>query len=248
MISVIIGIHRFDNFVPEAIESILGQTLSELELIIIANGKECEAIEKEILLRYGKDSRVKVLKSTLAQLAHALNLGIDHARYEYIARMDADDIAWPERLEKQLNYLHEHSLDLVGSDLRLINERGDVLGVRSYPKGEHIAWKLRYKNCFAHNTILVKKHILIEARGYNAGFNSEDYDLWLRLLRQNIAWDNMPLTLVDYRVHDAASQRRLLGYAESTALAMREFVLKKTAGHFFAILYHFTKALFRTRK
>ena len=106
---------------------------------------------------------------------------------------------------------------------------------------------MSFKNCFAHNTVLIKKSAVLKARGYNAGFNSEDYDLWLRLRRLGVKWDNMNETLVDYRIHEGTSQRRLLGYAESTALAVREFILNKTVTNFLALMYHFIKSLFRPR-
>jgi glycosyltransferase involved in cell wall biosynthesis len=187
------------------------------------------------------------LKSEIPQLAHALNLGIEAASFNLIARMDADDIAWPQRFEKQLEYMVKNGLDMVGCDLRLVDETGHPTGRRIYPKGEQINRCLSFRNCFAHNTLLIKRSILVKARGYNAGFNTEDYDLWLRMRRLDVKWDNMNETLVDYRIHDAASQRQLLGYAEATALAMREFMLMKTFTNLFAIGYHFVKSLIRSK-
>ena len=161
--------------------------------------------------------------------------------------MDSDDIAWTNRLERQFSYLKENHLDMVGCDLRLVDKIGNYLSTRIYAKGKNINRYLSFKNCFAHNTVLIKKSAVLMARGYNSGFNSEDYDLWLRLRRLGVKWDNMEETLVDYRIHEDSSQRRLLGYAESTALAVREFILEKKISNFMAIIYHFFKSIFRSR-
>lgn len=247
MISVIMGLNKYDEHVPSAINSILAQSLSEFEFIVVANGSSCDEIESRIREIYPNEKRLKIITSHIGQLAHALNIGIDVSLYDYIARMDSDDVAWPERLQRQLMYLNENRLDLVGCDLRLINSSGKTIGTRVYPKGLKINRYLSFKNCFAHNTVLMRKSILLDVRGYNSGFNSEDYDLWLRLRRLGLKWDNMNEVLLDYRIHDKSSQRRLLGYAESTALAMREFVLKKTVSNFLAVGYHFLKSLIRAR-
>jgi len=247
MISVVMGLNRYDLYVLDAVNSILAQSFKDFEFIIVANGICCHEIENQLLQKYPTEKRLKIIKSQIPQLAYALNVGIENSSYKYLARMDSDDVAWPNRLEKQFAYLTQNNLDLVGCDLRLIDAVGHILGTRTYPKGESINRCLPFKNCFAHNTIMVKRDILVAARGYNAGFNTEDYDLWLRLLRIGIKWDNMNETLLDYRIHDAASQRRLLGYAEATALAMREFVLKKTVVNLLAVGYHFVKSLLRAR-
>lgn len=247
MISVIMGVNKFDEYLPEAIDSILTQSFKDFEFIVVANGSACEEIECRILEIYPNEKRLKIIKSCIAQLAHALNLGIESSRYDYIARMDSDDIAWTNRLERQFSYLKENHLDMVGCDLRLVDKIGNYLSTRIYAKGKNINRYLSFKNCFAHNTVLIKKSAVLMARGYNSGFNSEDYDLWLRLRRLGVKWDNMEETLVDYRIHEDSSQRRLLGYAESTALAVREFILEKKISNFMAIIYHFFKSIFRSR-
>ncbi|MDG9729831.1 glycosyltransferase [Ignatzschineria sp. RMDPL8A] len=244
MISVIMGIHRIDEYVDNAINSILNQTFANFEFIIVANGSDAFNVAKYIQSHFN-DPRIKVLTSSIGQLAHALNIGLDASQYNYIARMDADDIAHPERLKKQLKYLLENSLDLVGSNLNLINETNEKIGDRKYPVQHKINRLLPFKNTFAHNTTLYKKKTVINARGYNSGFNTEDYDLWLRLKRKGIKWDNIQEPLLDYRIHTNASQRRLLGYAECAGYAMREFLLKKSFTNFIAIFIQCFKALIR---
>ncbi|WP_333988074.1 glycosyltransferase [Providencia huaxiensis] len=247
-ISIIMACNSMDNYFLSAINSMLNQTYKNIELILVVNGSLAADIENYILANID-DERLHVIVSPIAQLSSSLNLALIHSKGDLIARMDCDDISLPERLEEQVKYLYDKKLDLVGCDLTLIDEQGNVIGERKYPKGAKIKSSLPFKNPFAHNTILVKKKTLIEARGYNSGFNSEDYDLWFRLARSsNVAWDNMDVKLVEYRIHSAASQRKLLGYAESSALAMREFILQKSCINFIAVLYHVMKSFFRVKK
>ena len=95
--------------------------------------------------------------------------------------MDSDDISYPNRLRRQLNYLLENNLDMVGSNVRLIDESGNSIGSRIAPKGRSINKKIPFGSTFIHPSCMYKKDLIIKARGYNSGFNSEDYDLWLRV-------------------------------------------------------------------
>src|SRR5690606_31528559 len=129
MISVIMGVHKIDGFIDEAIRSILNQSYQNFEFIIVANGESSNEIYDWIMATYASEDRIVCLRSEIAQLAHALNVAIDTAKYDFIARMDADDVAHPHRLEKQITYLKSNSLDMVGCDLQLIDEENKVLGV-----------------------------------------------------------------------------------------------------------------------
>lgn len=245
MISVVMGIHRFDEYVEDSIVSILNQTYKEFEMIVVANGLAADEIASTIECLFPNESRLKIITSQIGQLGHALNVGIDASSSEYIARMDSDDISHPERLQKQLDYLLKNNLDMVGSDINLINEKGEFIGAQTYPKGLDINKKLIYKNCFAHNTVLMKRSFFLKVRGYNAGYNSEDYDLWLRMKRAGVNWDNMDEKLLDYRIHSSASQGRLLGYAEVSGYVLREFLLAKTFSNLVGVFINIGKALFK---
>src|SRR5699024_8661873 len=122
MVSVLMGVHKIDRYSFPAIDSILNQKNVDFELIIVANGDECESIQESIKNKYKNNNKVKVLSTPIGQLAHALNIALSNSKYDYIARMDSDDIAHPERLSKQLSYLKEYELDLIGSNINLIDE------------------------------------------------------------------------------------------------------------------------------
>lgn len=209
--------------------------------------KKSSEIARAIRSNYPNEQRIRIVETPIAQLAHALNIALSHARYDYVARMDADDISHPDRLKKQLDYLTLNNLDLVGTSVRLIDIDGKEIGVKIPPNKSRINKLLPYKSCFIHPTILAKKKLLLDVGGYNAGFNSEDYDLWLRLRRGNALWDNMKTPLLDYRIHSAASQRRLLGYAEVSGLMLREFILGKKYDFFIAVWVALIKSFLRSR-
>jgi glycosyltransferase involved in cell wall biosynthesis len=240
------GAHIVDDYIHQSIKSILEQTLLDIELIVVANGPKADLVV-DFIGKHFHDTRIRVFSSSIPQLSNALNIAIDNARFDYIARMDADDTALPMRLEKQLSYIIEHGLDLVGSDVNLIDINGNVIGSRECRRGASINRFLGFTNAFIHPTVLYRKEIILKARGYNGGFNSEDYDLWLRLSRLNIKWDNMPEKLLNYRVHDNATQGHKLGYAEVAGYLVREFLLKKSFYNFLAILFNVMKALTRGR-
>jgi len=248
MISVLMGLHRFDRYVFQAIDSVLAQKYVCLELIIVLNGKDASCIAKKIRNNYLDEQRIRLVETPIAQLAHALNVALSHARYDYVARMDADDVSHPDRLKRQLDYLTSNKLDLVGAAARLIDEEGREIGARKPPSRDKINKLLPYKNCFIHPTIMAKRELLLEVGGYNSGFNSEDFDLWLRLRRRGgVCWDNMELCLLDYRIHDGTAQRKLLGYAEMSGLMLREFILTKSMIFFFAIWASIIKSFFGRR-
>jgi glycosyltransferase involved in cell wall biosynthesis len=251
LVSVIMATHIIDDFLEDSIKSILNQTYLNIEFIIVANGAEYETIYLHILdiIKECDAKNVIVLKTPIAQLGFALNLCISECNGLLIARMDADDISHPTRITEQVMYLLTNNLDMVGSQLRLINTQGTAIGIQQYPLTASQIYKLLpFKNCFAHNTILIRKSILLNARGYCGGFNTEDYDLWLRLRKSNIKWANMNEFHVDYRIHDAATRRKILSYAEACGLIARELCCTFNPVYLFAFITHVARLLLRAKR
>lgn len=224
-VSVVLACNRIDDYTNKSIDSVLSSIGVDLELIVIANGKMCEDIYSELSGKYAEHFNVKIIKTPIGQLAFALNLGIASSNAEFIARMDADDICHPERLRRQLDYIKEKKLDLIGSDVFLIDQSDAVVGKRVYPKGVDINTYIYKSSPFCHPSVLFKRDLIFLLRGYNAGFNSEDYDLWLRMLKANVKWDNLPDFLLYYRVHENSTQGSKLAYSEVAGLFMRELLL-----------------------
>lgn len=246
-VSVVMAVHRLDKFVFIAIESILSQADVDLELVIVINGPQASILKSEIKKAFDYDN-VYLIVTSIPQLSYALNLGVEHSSSHYVARMDSDDISDRFRLRKQLDYMIKNNLDLLGSDVQLIDENGMIIGERKYPRADEIRRVLYFSNPFCHPSIIIKKELLVSVRGYNAGFASEDYDLWLRLARESgISWSNYPEPLLKYRVHDNSSQRSKLAYAECVSLSIRELLLGFELIKFFACAFHLFKFFFRTK-
>lgn len=243
-ISVIFACSKFDEYTFPALDSVLSSTGVNLQLVIVANGRDFEMLYARFNAEYGHFENVKILKSPIGQLSFALNFGVSFSDSEYIGRMDADDICKPERFERQLDYLKENNLDVLGSDIFLIDSSGNLVGERSYPRKKDINRRVLAGSPFCHPSVIFKKSVLVECRGYNSGFNSEDYDLWLRLSRNDISWDNIDDKLLFYRVHSNSTQGSKLAYAEVCSHFFREFLLEKgirRAKLFFGFFYSFMK-------
>jgi len=182
-ISIIMSCFNAEKFVSEAIESILLQTYTNFEFIIIDDGSTDNTLE--IINCYASvDDRIVVIKKNNTGLVDSLNLGLKKAKGEWIARLDADDISMPKRLEKQLNYARSHKLSLVGSGCHVITESGYEIRKYSYPVYHNQFIKHIEKNGspFPHSSAFFRKTDALKCGGYRSRLEgAEDCDLWLRM-------------------------------------------------------------------
>ena len=247
IVSILIGASKDDEHIVKCLDSIVAQTFTNFEVIMVCNGEEGFSLYNRLQgLSY--DFRFRYFHVSIRQLAYSLNFGLQQCRAELVARMDADDIMDPNRLFKQFEYLKKNCLDLVGSDLLLIDEKDNAIGSLIFPKGLKINKRIFFQNPFGHNTILAHKSLLIDNRGYLGGFNVEDYDLWIRLYYKKIKWDNMSEKLVHYRRHSGTAQRSLLSYSEVNGLMMKYFSLYPSLKLFFAMGFNFMKFLLLSKR
>ena len=198
LISVIMPVYNGEKYLSEAIESILNQTYRNFEFLIINDGSTDTS--EEIICSY-TDPRIFYLKNDKNRgLVYTLNYGISVARGEYIARMDADDISFPHRFEKQIEAFD------IDSDLGLCGTWAKVIGSNTILKveteHERIKCGLFFTNQFIHSSVMLRKDILIELGNYydENNFPAEDYGLWIELSCK-IKLVNIPLILIEYRVH-----------------------------------------------
>jgi hypothetical protein len=191
-----------ERYLSEAMDSILGQTFADFEVIVVDD--ESTDATPELLAHYeDRDDRVRVVRKRSEGLVAALNHGCSLATAPYVARMDVDDVASPERLERQVRYLADHpEVALLGTGHTEIDGRGRVLGTTSYPTSvEAVAARLPVKNCFAHPTVVFSRAVFDALGGYRrALLHGEDYDLWLRMTDEHPA-ANLAEPLLAYRVH-----------------------------------------------
>jgi hypothetical protein len=203
-VSVVLPVWNGERFLAEAVESVLSQTLDTIELLLIDDGStDATADIAHVFTR--RDPRVRVIRIDRRGIAHALNAGIVQARGRYVARMDADDISCPSRLQKQIAYLDANAdCVAVGSAVAVIDERGDHVGTRTFPEHhERITEKLinGWSNAIAHPTVVMRREALLAVGGYRADrVPSEDLDLWIRL-SQIGKLANVSEQLLHYRRH-----------------------------------------------
>jgi len=192
------------NWVTESIDSILNQTFTNFEFIIINDKPERKELQ-EFLEKYQKqDKRIVLIKNEKnIGLTKSLNKGLKKARGKYIARMDADDISLPKRFEIQYNYLENNpSIDVLGTGSQNIDEAGNK-GLKFKPLTNPIKIKklLLLKNCFYHPSIMFRnKNYLYREKFIYA----QDYDLYLNLISRNKNLSNLPEPLIKYRINPNA--------------------------------------------
>jgi glycosyltransferase involved in cell wall biosynthesis len=210
LVSVILAVHDDARFLREAIDSVLNQTLGDLELLVI---DDASTDDTPAMLEGVDDQRLSVFRNDeQAGLAASLNRGLDRASGAYVARLDADDVALPERLQRQVDRLRaDPHTAVVGSAVTDLDELGRPGRTHVLPSGvTALRWHALFSSPFFHPTVLVDREALA-ANGlrYDPSFlESEDYDLWTRLFAVADG-DNLPEPLVLKRVHAGqASQRR----------------------------------------
>lgn len=200
LVSVLMPVYNGGIFLKESIDSILRQSYRELELIIINDGSEDDS--ESTVLSYN-DGRLQYVKQERQGIVKTLNKGLSLCRGEYIARMDADDIAEKSRIEKQVDFLQTHpQVQVVGAYINIFGN-GKAL-VKKYPlSAKAINWAMLRSNAMAHPAVLFRKTLVAGDYYYKEAFHpSEDYELWCRLCLTH-AFANIPEVLLQYRVHHA---------------------------------------------
>lgn len=189
--------------ITQAINSILNQTKKDFQFIIFLDDKE--NLEAKVLLEeYArKDNRIEfIVNQQNIGSAGCMNLALEYSVGKYIARMDADDISEPTRLEKELHTIEKQQVDIVFSQYDNIDEEGNFL--KKSPSivedGDKIKKILKYKNIICNSTTMIRKETLVRCGGYSDLRVVEDYELWLRLSLLGCRFYPINETLVKYRI------------------------------------------------
>lgn len=195
---------------PVAVRSVLEQTHTDLELVIVEDPSERSAADQ---LGGIDDPRLRLIRNPeRTSLVEQRNRSIREGRADVVAILDADDIAHPDWLSTQVATLRNHpEVDVVGTPLRVVDDDGSFLGYRDYPR-EHeaiIASMPRY-NSVAQPGVAFRRAAFEDVGGYQAHMANEDYDLWSRMALSGHRFRNQDRALVDYRVHPGAMKARRL--------------------------------------
>lgn len=227
-VSVILAVNKDDGYLADALQSVLDQTHENLELIVVANRCSDELWN---YLKSLDDPRIVLLRTDIGQLPFNLNLAIEHAKADFVARMDADDICKPNRIARQLAFLKDNpGIDVVGSEYSHIDESGQKIGRpgKLHYSHEEISRHLPYESCLPHPTVMFRRNAVLSVGGYAYGLYAEDWDLWLRMARSGRRFANINECLLQYRIHSAQSTSHSTlrrNMANVVGLLVRELIL-----------------------
>lgn len=206
LVSIVCPTYNEKDFLKPALKSLLNQTYSNIEIVIVDSSTDDRV--KNIVEKY--KSRIRYYWREKRGIADALNYGIEQARGEFVARMDADDISMEERIEKQVAYLLVHeNVMMLGTQAIEIDAENRVIRQSDVPlNNDSIRAKLIFENSFYHPSVMFRRKIFDDEMRYDINFIAEDYDLWTRLaLKYSLA--NLSEKLICYRRYDENASIRL---------------------------------------
>lgn len=205
-ITVLLPARNAGNYIEEAIQSILNQTCKKFELLIFDDHSTDNTLQ---IVKHFKDHRIRIFHES-AGFINNLNKGIELSKGLYIARMDADDIMHPKRLEIQLQIMRTHLVDLCASWIYIFGEdlegyvHGNLNGVIQEPLHH-----LFYSNFIAHPTVMMRKSFLLQHHlRYEDYFLTEDYKLWSEMAKKGGKFYMIPEPLVSYRMSNEQTTAR----------------------------------------
>jgi len=207
-VSVVMPVYNGERFVAETIESVLNQTLREIELIAVDDGSTDSS--PDILAGYaGRDSRVVVLRQNQAGVPTAANTGIRRAKYDLVARIDADDRMLPDRLERQLWFFERRPhLAVACSNCYFIDASGKRIGQSSCSIDVDKGSRERRPSLFlelTHSTVMMRKKPFFEVGEYREDlFYGDDRHLWGRMATNGFSMECQNEFLIEYRLHGGA--------------------------------------------
>jgi glycosyltransferase involved in cell wall biosynthesis len=214
--------HVADEQLREALQSCLAQTFSDFECVLVVNGSAAESVASTVRSWYGHDIRMCVYTTEVKHLTFSLALGLHLARAPLVARMDSDDIATPDRLARQVEFMPNHD-----TAIRKALLRGNPL---------------------CHPSVMFRRETILAAGGYLGGIYAQDYDLWARLaVNPETRFANLPHVCLRYRMVGVGTARKArLAYASMAAAQYRNFAAGAGLRWALAALITTAKAILRS--
>jgi glycosyltransferase involved in cell wall biosynthesis len=211
------SVYNAERYVGVAVESILAQTLEDFEFIIIDDGSTDGS--GDVIARYAaRDERIRLVRQANRGLTPSLNRGLDAARAPLVARMDADDVAHPERLERQVAFLEAHpehvlvggQVDLIDGDGAAVREGWGYETLKDLPLDHETIDRmlLQVEWPLVHPAVTMRRQSVAAAGAYDERYvDSEDHDLFLRMAEAG-RLANLPATVLQYRRHSEQVTRQ----------------------------------------
>jgi len=230
LVSIILPVFNTDMYLTEAIQSILEQSYTNFELLVIDDCSTDTSFKISSTFERS-DKRIRAFRQERnLGIVAALNRGIDLAQGEYVARMDADDISMPYRIMRQVEYLEFHQdVGILGGNIQYIDKDGLLIDFPGFLfRGDlTIRWNLLFLNPFHHPTVMMRKSIIDnnKLRYDAAAKHVEDYELWGRMLKVTQG-DNLPDYLIKYRIHQTNIGRKYSDAQRTMAAAVSEKIIR----------------------
>lgn len=220
-VTVLMPAYNASRHIAEAIDSLLGQTYGNFELLVVDDGStDCT---REIVKSYGDDRVRLVCRGSNSGVAATLNFGLQIAATDLIARLDADDIAYPRRLELQVAYMDSHpDCSLLGSWFDCVDDRGRLQDtVHGHCETAVLRWCLLTRNVIAHPSVMLRRIDALAAGGYDTqSHNSEDHALWAAMAPRTMV-AQIPRPLIAYRDNPEGVSRMATRESDSIVVAQR---------------------------
>jgi glycosyltransferase involved in cell wall biosynthesis len=234
-VSILLPVYNGARYLGAALDSLRAQTFTDFEIVAIDDGSTDET--PAILAAYAqREPRLRVLRQATNQgIAAALNAGIAAARGAYLARMDADDVSAPQRLEKQVAFMDAHpEIGACGTGMQNAKAEGSSASLWIPPSAAAVVrWRLLFGNCMSHPTVVMRRAALAalgDGPPYRASApHAEDYDLWVRLsAHTDIA--NLPEVLYYRHLHEGSVSRRYAAQQRRSAVEVTQRALGQLLG------------------
>lgn len=239
-VSVLMCVANAERYVAASIESVLQQTFSDFEFLIVENGSDDRTWE---IISSFSDKRIRAFRTKLRQLPFNLNYGINEAKAPLIARMDADDIAAPKRLEEQVAYMDANpQVGVLGSWFEVFGEGIETRIVEVPTSDKEIRARLPYRFVLCHPSTMLRTDVLASMRGYEHTRYCEDLDLWLRIARdRSIKFANLGRPLLRYRVHKTQAKGSREAYFSTISILVKEGLMQRSGGMLLGAVWTYVK-------
>lgn len=231
-VTVLLAVHDGEPYIGEAVQSVLDQTFTDFELLLVDDASTDETVA--IVEGLG-DERVRILRNerNLGQVP-SLNRGLGEARGEYVARLDADDACLPTRLARQVEILDaEPRVGLVGTWMDAVDDRGRLLGRLQKTLDDYVDFvyhTLIMRVYVSHPSAMYRREPVVRLGGYDESTGpAEDKDLWRKLALERFEARIVPEALVRYRLHDLQLSRVSAAYQQEVDAASQDRFLKELA-------------------
>lgn len=207
--SVAMSIYKNDDpqYLKEALDSVINQTLKPREIVVVGDGPVPETLTAAVAEEEKRAREQGIELRFLPQevnrgLGEALRIACENCRYDYIARMDSDDISLPYRFEKQMRVFDEHpEVGMVGGMItEFVGSPDNIVDSRVLPLDNKGIYKMMQTRCGVnHVTVIIRKSDLMEAGNYSGRFRQEDFYLWARMMKNKVVIQNIPDVVVNVR-------------------------------------------------